>query len=78
MKKKLASRNLGTHTRSFMPDGNSILSQLTAYYVYLASCRLLAVVQIEAVVTFCLYHLLADGYLGCVQPFDLVAQQVIL
>ena len=59
-----------------MPDGNSILSQLTAI-TYLASCRLLAVVQIEAVVTFCLYHLLADGYLGCVQPFDLVAQVIL-
>ena len=76
MKKKLASRNLGTHTRSFMPDGNSILSQLTAY-TYLASWRLLEVVQIEAVVTFCLYHLLAGGYLGCVQPFDLVAQVIL-
>ena len=57
-----------------MPDGNSILSQLAAY-TCLASCRLLAlaVVQIEAVVTFCLYHLLADGNLGLVQLFDLVA-----
>jgi hypothetical protein len=59
-----------------MPDGNSILSQLAAYTCLLlgvmpTSC---GVVQIEAVVTFCLYHLLADGNLGLVQPFDLVAR----
>ena len=64
---------ISVHIRSSMLDGNSTLSQLTAY-TCLASCRLLAVVQIEAVVTFCLYHRLADGYLGFVQPFDLVAR----
>ena len=46
-------------------------------YTCLASCRLLAVVQLEALVTFNLYHLLADGYLGFVQPLDLIVAWVL-
>ena len=73
MKKKIASHNLGTYPELHAGRQLNPLSTDCVYVLGImpTSC---GVVQSEAVVTFCLYHRLADGYLGFVQPFDLVAR----